>query len=229
MFGSPKAIIVPHAGYIYSGCIAASAYAALAHERALVRRMVLLGPAHFVPFRGIAAPEAVGFATPLGVVPVDSEAIQSITAKGLVATYDKAHKSDHSLEVQLPFLQLVLEQFAIVPLLVGEATPEEVATVIEHLWGGPETRFVISSDLSHYLDWAAAQKLDQATAAAIEALEPQRIGEHQACGRIPLCGLLQAASAHHLRARTLDLRSSGDTSGPRDKVVGYGSFALCQP
>ena len=221
---SPKAIIAPHAGYIYSGPIAASAYAQLAPSRDTTKRVILLGPSHFVALKGLAASSAQAFTTPLGAVPVDVEALRQISSLPQVKMLDEAHEREHSLEVQLPFLQTVLSHFALVPLAVGDATAAEIGQVLDALWGGPETCFVISSDLSHYYDSQAAQRLDRATAKAIEALKPDSVGEDQACGRIPIRGLLDAARRHGLRARTVDLRNSGDTAGPRDQVVGYGAF-----
>jgi AmmeMemoRadiSam system protein B len=223
---APKAIIVPHAGYIYSGPIAASAYARFSPDREIIRRIVLLGPSHHVAFEGLAASSATAFATPLGLVAVDGEACHKLDSLPQVTRLDEAHAFEHSLEVQLPFLQVVLRDFAVVPLVIGEASAAEVAGVIDTLWGGPETRFVISSDLSHYHDAQTAELLDQATAKAIEALAPERIGTGQACGQLAIQGLLLAGSRRGLRARTLDLRNSGDTAGPRDRVVGYGAFEL---
>ena len=223
---APKAIIAPHAGYIYSGPIAASAYAQFIPARELVRRVVVLGPSHYVAVNGLAATSAEAFATPLGEVPVDVEAVRQISSLPQVSLLDEAHEREHSIEVQLPFLQTVLSAFALVPLAVGDASAEEVGQVLEALWGGQETRFVISSDLSHYYDSQTARRLDRATAKAIEALKPGAIEEDQACGRIPIRGLLHCATRHGLRARTLDLRNSGDTAGPRDQVVGYGAFAF---
>ena len=223
---APKALIAPHAGYLYSGPIAASAYARLKPARELVRRVVLVGPAHFVPFDGLAASSADAFATPLGIVRVDAEAIDSLAGLPQVAVLDIAHAQEHSLEVHLPFLQTVLEDFSLVPLVVGEATAEQVCEVLDTLWDGPETRFVISSDLSHYLGSDEARQMDRLTADAVEGLHPEDIGDEQACGRIPIRGLLQAARVHGLYARAVDLRNSGDTSGPRDQVVGYGAFVF---
>ena len=222
----PKALIAPHAGYLYSGPIAASAYAQLLPARDQIQRIVLLGPSHFVSVAGLATSSAAAFATPLGVVPVDVEAVRQARTLPQVQELDAAHGDEHSLEVQLPFLQSVLGDFTLVPLAVGEATPEEVSEVLDTLWGGPETRFVISSDLSHYYDLQTARRLDKATAKAIEALKPGGVGEERACGRIPIRGLLQSARRHGLHARTVDLRTSGDTAGPRDKVVGYGAFVF---
>jgi MEMO1 family protein len=223
---APKAIIAPHAGYPYSGPIAASAYAQLAPAREVIRRIILLGPAHYVAVQGLATASAEAFATPLGVVPVDLEALRLVRSLPQVRELDEAHAQEHSLEVQLPFLQVVLDQFSVLPLAVGDAAPDEVMQVLDLLWGGPETRFVISSDLSHYHELQAARRLDQATAQAIEDLKPAAIGEERACGRISIQGLLQSARRHRLHARTLDLRTSGDTAGPRERVVGYGAFAF---
>jgi hypothetical protein len=222
----PKAIIAPHAGYIYSGPIAASAYAQVAPLAAQIARVVLVGPAHYVPIRGLAASGAAAFATPLGEVAVDRAAMDSLRDLPQVAVRDDAHRREHSLEVQLPFLQTLLPRFAIVPLVAGDASYEEVREVVERLWGGPETLIVISSDLSHYYAYERARRLDAAAAAAIVALDPEAIGEEQACGRVPIGGLLLAARARGLSARSLDLRNSGDTAGPRGEVVGYGAFAF---
>jgi AmmeMemoRadiSam system protein B len=223
---APKALIAPHAGYLYSGPIAASAYAQFIPARGQIRRIILLGPSHFVALNGLATTSAEAFATPLGVVPVDIEAVREARLLPQVRELDEAHEQEHSLEVQLPFLQTVLGDFTLVPLAVGNASADDISQVLDLLWGGPETRFVISSDLSHYFDFQTARRLDLATAKAIEALKPAGIGEERACGRMPICGLLQAAHRHGLRARTVDLRSSGDTAGPRDKVVGYGAFVF---
>lgn len=218
----PKAIIGPHAGYIYSGPIAGTAYGYLARANGRVRRVVLLGPAHWVPFRGLAASSAEAFATPLGDVPLDQAARQSILALRQVRLFDEAHEPEHALEVHLPFLQVVLTSFSLVPLVVGAADPAEVAEVLQLLWGGPETVVIISSDLSHYHDYATAKMLDQATSQAIE--QRRAVGEGQACGGKAVNGLLQMARQYGLRAETVDLRNSGDTAGPRDRVVGYGAY-----
>ncbi len=225
---SSKAIIAPHAGYIYSGSIAASAYAQLAQDRETIRRIVLLGPSHFVGFEGLATSSVEAFATPLGLVPVDRDAVRRLAGLSQVRVLDAAHQYEHALEVQLPFLQVILSQFSIVPLVAGEATAQTIAEVLESLWGGPESRFVISSDLSHYLDAESARRLDEATGRAIAALEPENLGENQACGRIPIQGFLHAARLRHLRGKTLDLRNSGDTAGPSHQVVGYGAFAFTE-
>jgi hypothetical protein len=222
----PKAIIVPHAGYIYSGPIAASAYARVAPSRGKIERVVLLGPSHHVPFRGLAATGADAFATPLGNVPIDKKAIELIEELPQVKILDAAHVREHSLEVQLPFLRETLGEFNLVPLAVGEASSDEVAEVLEQLWGGPETLIVISSDLSHYHDYGTAGKMDRATSKAIESLKPEDIHDDQACGRIPILGLLVAAKKRGLRVKTVDLRNSGDTAGPRNEVVGYGAYVF---
>ena len=223
---APKALIAPHAGYLYSGPIAASAYAQLLPARDQIKRIVLFGPSHYVALDGLATSSAEAFATPLGIVPVDVEAVRQVRSLPQVREFDAAHAQEHSLEVQLPFLQCVLGDFTLVPLAVGEATPEDISQVLDALWDGPETRLVVSSDLSHYHDFQTAQRLDRATAKAIEALKPGGIGEERACGRMPIRGLLEAARRHGLRARTVDLRNSGDTAGPHDRVVGYGAFVF---
>lgn len=224
---APKALIAPHAGYVYSGPIAANAYAPLRSKAGEIKRVVLLGPSHRVPFRGIAAPTVDYFRTPLGDIPIDKAAIQAIADLPQVSLRDDAHAWEHSLEVHLPFLQRVLgDTFTLVPLVVGDATYEEVEEVLNRLWDGDETLIVISSDLSHYHDYVTARRLDTATSAAIEALDPYAIDYEQACGRIPVGGLLLAARDHGLHARTIDLRNSGDTAGPKDQVVGYGAYAF---
>ncbi|MGD0745327.1 MAG: AmmeMemoRadiSam system protein B [Verrucomicrobiota bacterium] len=226
---APKAIIAPHAGYVYSGPIAASAYARLAPAREIIKRVVLLGPSHFVSFDGLAAPGAEAFATPLGTVPVDTAVVRDLCSHlPQVSVRDDAHADEHALEVQLPFLQVVLADFKIMPLLVGEARDEEVAEVIESLWDGVETCIVISSDLSHYHDYETAQRTDSGTARAIESLNWKAVGVEQACGRMPICGLLSAAKERGLRCRAVDLRNSGDTSGERERVVGYGAFVFTE-
>lgn len=222
---APKALIVPHAGYVYSGPIAASAYAQLLPIRGQISRVVLLGPVHRVPVRGLALPEADAFETPLGAVPLDREAMNRISGLPQVVASASAHAWEHSLEVQLPFLQQALGAFSLVPLAVGDATPEDVAEVLELLWGGAETLIVVSSDLSHYLPYQVARHTDQATARAILELLPP-VSHQQACGGTPVNGLLLAARRHSLRTQLLDLRNSGDTAGERSQVVGYGSFAF---
>lgn len=220
----PKALIAPHAGYVYSGPIAASAYIQLIPARFTIKRVVLLGPSHRVPLHGLATSSASHFATPLGLVPVDTQAIAQISRLPQVSVNDDAHASEHSLEVHLPFLQKVLDEFSLVPLVVGQSSAEEVQQVIAELWGGPETLVVISSDLSHYHEYSVAKQLDQQTSEAIEHLDYQHINYENACGRDPLNGLLYFAKQIGMHANTLDLRNSGDTAGSHDQVVGYGAY-----
>lgn len=222
---APKALIVPHAGYVYSGLVAASAYACLGAARASIRRVVLLGPTHRVAIRGLALPDAAAFDTPLGRVPLDAELVNAVKSLPQVTTSEAVHAMEHSLEVQLPFLQLALDQFSLLPLAVGMASAEEVAEVLDRVWGGPETLIVISSDLSHYHPYAEAQRLDRETARQIASL--QLLADHeQACGATPINGLLVCARRRGLTAQLLDLRNSGDTAGDHSRVVGYGAFAL---
>ena len=223
-----KAIIAPHAGYIYSGLTAAHAVASLASAADRLRRVVLLGPSHFVSFRGLATSGAEAFETPLGEVSIDRAGEEEIAGLEQVCTLPKAHRREHCLEVELPFLQVALAGFQIVPLVVGEASPEEVAEVLELLWGGPETAVVISSDLSHFNEYSMARKLDADTCRAIEALDRFDLGGHQACGCRAINGLLLSANRRRMRVTTLDLCNSGDTSGPRDRVVGYGAWAFTE-
>ena len=222
----PKALVAPHAGYVYAGPVAASAFRQLELARRPARRVVLVGPSHFVGFEGLAAPASEAFATPLGPVAVDRAALAAIADLPQVMVSDRAHAREHSLEVELPFLQCVLGEFALVPLVVGDAEPGEVAAVLDRLWGGEETLIVVSSDLSHYLDGATATRRDSATTRAILDLAPERIGVDDACGRNPLRGLLACARGRAMTARLLDQRHSGDTAGPSDRVVGYGAYAF---
>jgi len=222
----PKAIIAPHAGYIYSGPIAGSAYGRLRPVRNVVTRVVLIGPAHRVPVAGLAVSGADAFATPLGDVPIDGAARTAALALPAVEVSDEAHAREHSLEVHLPFLQRVLARFAILPLVVGDAEPDEVVAVLERLWGGPETCIVASTDLSHYHDHATAAAHDRRTAEAIVARAVARIGDRDACGARSVRGLLEVARRRGLGVRLVDLRSSGDTAGPQDRVVGYGAFTV---
>ncbi len=224
----PKAIIAPHAGYVYSGAVAASAYARLKPAAGAIRRVVLLGPCHRVAVTGLAVSSADAFATPLGAIPLDKKAIADILSLPQVSVFDATHADEHSLEVHLPFLQEIFHDFSLVPLVVGRASGDEVADVLERLWGGPETVIVISSDLSHYLDYESARRTDATTREAIEALDPSAIGHDQACGRVPVAGLLTLARRRGLRVTTLDLRNSGDTAGDRDRVVGYGAWMFTE-
>ena len=221
----PKILIVPHAGYAYSGPVAGRAYAQLRGARGRVRRVVLVGPAHRVAVRGLALPSADAFSTPLGPVPVDRAAVQAACRLPQVSIDDRAHAWEHSLEVQLPFLQEVLDGFAIVPVAAGRADAREVAQLLEALWGGDETLILISSDLSHFLPYEAASAVDAGTVQSILALEPLLDGE-RACGAAAVNGALLCAARHGLAPRLLDLRNSGDTAGSRDRVVGYCSIAF---
>ena len=221
----PKALIVPHAGYIYSAAIAATAYATLRPIAAHIRRVVLLGPTHRVAVRGLALPEADAFDTPLGRVMLDTAAVRTIAHLPQVTVSAQAHALEHSLEVQLPFLQSILPHFTLLPLAVGMASAEEVAEVLDALWGGEETLIVISSDLSHYLPYATAQRVDGETVQSILDLR-QPIAHDHACGGTPISGLIVAAQKHRLTPHLLDLRNSGDTAGSRDQVVGYAALAF---
>jgi hypothetical protein len=223
----PKALIVPHAGYIYSGTTAAQAYAQLATVRQSIRRVVLLGPVHRVPVRGLALPGADYFASPLGQIEIDQDAVAVIRSLRQVVISPAAHAQEHSLEVQLPFLQLALDNFKLLPLAVGDATPAEVAQVLDVLWGGDETLVVISSDLSHFLPYATAQTVDSETVQDIMQLEPI-LNHQQACGATPVNGLLLAARRHHLQPHLLGLCNSGDTAGDKGRVVGYAALAFTQ-
>jgi AmmeMemoRadiSam system protein B len=224
---TPKALIVPHAGYVYSGPIAASAYAALEKSASVVRRVVLFGPAHRLWVPGLAVSSAGWFETPLGRVPVDRAAIDAVLHLPQVEINDNAHAEEHSLEVQLPFLQTVLQDFAIAPFVVGGASAAEVAEIMDTLWGGPETLIVVSSDLSHYLPYAEARRIDRATADSI--VERRPLSRHErACGATPINGLLEVAARRDLVATLLDLRNSGDTAGDQARVVGYGAFAFTE-
>jgi AmmeMemoRadiSam system protein B len=224
----PKAIIAPHAGYIYSGPVAASAYASLVPLAGQITRVVLLGPAHRKAFSGLAAPASTVFKTPLGSIELDSESIRRVLLLPQVHTDEEAHRLEHSLEVHLPFLQRVLQDFTLVPLVVGDASAQAVSEVIQQLWGGRETLLVISSDLSHFLDYDSARVRDATTSRAIEKLAYEDIGYHDACGRNPVNGLLYYARHHDLNIKTIDLRNSGDTAGSRDQVVGYGTWLLTE-
>jgi len=221
----PKAVIVPHAGYVYSGDVAARAYARVAPARGRITRVVILGPAHRVAVRGLALPGAEAFATPLGTLRVDAQAVAAIAGLPQVVGSPAAHAQEHALEVQLPFLQRALGDVAIVPLVVGMASADEVAEVLERLWGGPETLVVISSDLSHYHRYEEAQAIDTATVRAILALAPE-LDHEQACGATPIAGLLEVARRRRLVPQLVDLRNSGDTAGDRRRVVGYASLAF---
>ena len=222
----PKAIIAPHAGYRFSGDVAASAYALLKPAADRITRVVLMGPCHRVAVTGLALSGADYFETPLGRVEIDKSAEAMVADMPQVSVFAPTHEQEHSLEVHIPFLQEILGDFKLVPFVVGETSPAAVAEVLDKLWGGPETAIVISSDLSHFLDYDAAQKIDQRTCEAIEHLDPAKIERHGACGRFPVGGLLHYAKAHGMSVETLDVRNSGDTAGNKDRVVGYGSWAF---
>lgn len=218
-----RAIIVPHAGYRYSGAVAASAYARIRDQRNAIHRVVILGPSHYLPFNGLAISGVATFSTPLGDVLVDAKGAEKALAFSQVHLLNEAFEDEHAVEVQLPFLQETLGKFSIVPLLTGDATPDEAAEVLEALWEGG-TLIIVSSDLSHFHSERMARRIDHATARAIEECRPQDIGLEEACGHIAVKGLLKAARGRGLTARTLDLRNSGDTADISGKVVGYGAF-----
>ena len=208
----PKALIVPHAGYVYSGPVAASAYARIASGRSTIRRIVLLGPVHRVPIRGLALPTARAFATPLGTIEVDSAAVALALALPQVRTSEAAHALEHSLEVQLPFLQTLLDDFRIVPFA----------------WGGPETLILVSSDLSHYHPYGEARVIDRGTVEEILTMTAA-LDHEQACGATPINGFAVCARQRNLVPELLDLRNSGDTAGDKSRVVGYAAFAFTEP
>ena len=221
----PAAIIAPHAGYIYSGPVAGSAYAAVIPRRSEIRRVLLLGPAHREYVKGVAASTAAAFNTPLGEVPLDQQTIRSAVLEfDFVEFDDRAHELEHSIEVQLPFLQSILDEFTLVPLAVGGARPEQLDLLLEKFWRDQSTLVVISSDLSHYHDYSSAQRLDEYTSQKIEALDPAGLTGENACGQRPISGLLQYAARHGMHCEILDVRNSGDTAGGRDRVVGYGAY-----
>ncbi len=222
----PLAMIVPHAGYIYSGPIAASGYKQLLPFARQISRVVLLGPSHRVPLRGIASSSRDYFQTPLGDIPLDRAAIEQLNRLPFVQENEQAHSQEHSLEVQLPFLQKILPDFTLVPLVFGQVDDQQIEAVIECLWQEQNTLFLLSSDLSHYLDYNSARQSDQATCLAIEQLSPQSIDYEQACGRSAIAGMLLSAQKHDLQVKTLDLRNSGDTAGSKDRVVGYGCWVF---
>jgi AmmeMemoRadiSam system protein B/AmmeMemoRadiSam system protein A len=220
----PKAIIVPHAGYIYSGLTAAAVYNRLQPAREIIKRVVILGPCHRIAINGIALPSTEIFQTPLGNILLDKDAITSILNLESVEIFNETHVNDHSIEIHLPFLQKILADFKLVPLIVGNSNPEKVAEVLEILWGGPETLIIISTDLSHYLGYDQAKIVDNQTCKAIEQMDLDALGKDQACGRHSVKGLLMLAKAKSLSVTTADIRNSGDTAGTKERVVGYGSW-----
>lgn len=226
--GGAKAVIAPHAGYIYSGHTAAHAYRLLESRREQIRRVVLLGPAHRVYLQGMGLPSVDAFTTPLGDVPIDKDGVRRALELPGTQVSDEAHAAEHSLEVHLPFLQTVLEEFRLVPIVVGVCPAPEVEAVLDALWGGDETLIVVSSDLSHFHSWAQAREIDARTTARIEARESTLHGD-EACGACAVNGLMLAARKHGLQVHTLDTRNSGDTAGDKHRVVGYGAYALEWP
>lgn len=223
---TPKAIIVPHAGYQYSGPIAATAYARLRHAGERISRVVLIGPSHRLGFHGLALSEADYFLTPLGSISIDKAAAQCLTDLLFVGNLEQAHDLEHSLEVHLPFLQRTLGQFSLLPIVAGDASPDQVSQVLERLWGGDETLIVVSSDLSHYHDYQTACQLDQRTSQLIETLQYQHLSSDAACGQVPVSGLLKLLRDKSLTIKTVDLRNSGDTAGDKRRVVGYGAYVV---
>jgi len=223
---APRAIIAPHAGYIYSGPTAASIYRLIREHRRQYTRVALFGPSHRVAFHGLAVPESDRFSTPLGDIMLDQAAIEQLLQLPRVVRLEQAHSQEHSLEVQLPFLQRALDDFTLIPVVVGDANAEDVAAAIQTLWNDEHTLVVISSDLSHYHDYATAQRMDRHTSEAIVALQGERIDYEDACGRTPVKGLLKLARERGLEGEIIDLRNSGDTAGDRDRVVGYGAYAF---
>lgn len=222
----PRALIAPHAGYIYSGPVAASAYKLLTPLRSRIKTVLLLGPSHRVAFKGIAVSNADYFTSPLGDIALDKEKIDQLLSLPQVHSLEQAHTYEHSLEVHLPFLQLCLDDIKLIPLVVGDATTEEVADVIAQFWEDDSVFTIVSSDLSHYHPYATAQRMDRNTSDAIENLEAEEIGYDDACGRNPIKGLLSLAKAKQQQAITIDLRNSGDTGGDKNRVVGYGAYAI---
>ncbi len=224
--GMPKAVIAPHAGTVYSGPIAASAYARLTRAPERIERVVLIGPCHHVRFAGVAISSAQAFETPLGAVPIDGDAVGQLLSLAGVVQNDEAHRQEHSLEVHLPFLQRMLGAFSLVPLVVGQASATLVGRVLDEVWGGPETLIVVSSDLSHFHDYETARVLDRETSRLIETLSLDALTGERACGYQAIRGVLQVARERQLSVGLIDLRSSGDTAGPRSEVVGYGAYTV---
>jgi AmmeMemoRadiSam system protein B len=224
--GRIKALIVPHAGYVYSGTVAARAFRELTHDAPQIEKVVLVGPAHRVAVDGIAVPTVEAFRTPLGDLPIDAAMRAAILDLPGTRLDDRAHEAEHCLEVELPFLQNLFDSISVLPLLVGRADPGQVARILERLWGGPETLIVVSSDLSHYHDYATAQRVDAATARSILARSTE-LHPEDACGAAAINGLMLAAGQHGLDVVEIARLNSGDTAGDRQRVVGYGSYALC--
>ncbi len=225
----PKGLIVPHAGYEYSGPIAATGYAVLQPWRGKFSRVVLLGTSHYADVQGAVFCPCESYETPLGPFPVEVDTLERLHQRGLAQPHAAAHRREHSLEVQLPFLHEVLGPVPLVPLTMGRCSQQEAAQVVEMLWNGPDSLLVLSTDLSHYLPYDLAQKTDHQTAQAIQGLQPEALDPQDACGFYALRGLLAAARQHRCTVQAVDLRNSGDTAGGRGEVVGYGSFVLWEP
>jgi len=222
----PKGLIGPHAGYPYSGAVAASGYALLEPIRHRIKRVVLMGPTHWVPFHGLALSGADAFATPLGTIRIDPAVNESLLSWAQVQVLDAAHRQEHSLEVHLPMLQMSLDDFSLVPIVVGQASAEDVAEVIGPLWDDDQSLLVVSSDLSHYHDWRTARAIDSQTSRFIEHRQWQKLDGERACGFRGIRGLLRFADGRNLQVKTIDLRNSGDTQGGKDRVVGYGCYVV---
>ena len=223
---SAKAVVAPHAGYIYSGAIAGTAYASMAARGDQVERVILFGPSHRVAFSGVAASGASVFETPTGPIAIDRDAVAALVHDGLAREFERAHESEHSLEVQLPFVKQIFPSARVVPLLAGDDNWRAAEKVLAKLWGGDETAIVISSDMSHYHDYDSAKKLDAGTAESMQRLAAGDIDHEQACGATGINALLALATNKGLSCAALDLRNSGDTAGSRNRVVGYGAFAV---
>ncbi len=224
----PKAIIAPHAGYSYSGSVAATVYKRLQSAKELITKVVIIGPSHRVGFHGLAISTADQFSTPLGNIDVDAEGIRKISEFPFIHCMDQAFDNEHCLEVHLPFLQTVLKKFSLIPLIAGDASADQISEILELFWDQPETLIVISTDLSHFHQYETAQTLDKETSILFEKCEYEKLEKGSACGRIPVSGLLALARKRGLRVKTLDLRNSGDTAGSKDRnrVVGYGAYVV---
>ncbi|MGC9451650.1 MAG: AmmeMemoRadiSam system protein B [Oceanipulchritudo sp.] len=225
----PKILIAPHAGYRYSGAVAASAFVQVAGRGTAFKTVLLLGPSHHFDFEGLASCSALAYETPLGEIPLDREGMARLEADAAVRCFDAAHVPEHSLEVELPFLQVAIGDFSLLPLVTGRSSPETVGRVLDRFLGDTKVLIVISTDLSHFHGYSHARELDARTCAAIEGLEEESLSPDRACGHVALAGCLHAARKHRLTVRTLDLRNSGDVTGERDRVVGYGAWAIYQP
>ena len=223
-----KALIVPHAGYVYSGTTAARAYHLLRKNRDDFRRVIILGPAHRVWLEGIAFPGTDAFETPLGRIPLAKQQIRELLRFPEVQLRDDAHQDEHCLEVQLPFLQEILNEFELIPAVVGEISPDSLSGLLENLLEDPQNLLLLSTDLSHFHSYSEAQEIDQETAEAIETFEDDKILPEHACGTLPLRGLLRHARTQGWKIQRLGLCNSGDTAGSKDRVVGYGAWALSE-